>query len=313
MRIHRGLAEAEASRAPRGRSVALGVFDGVHRAHRRIISRAVRAARRLRLRPTVVTFDPHPKNVLFPDKRRPILQSLEHRLNIFSELGVEEAVVIRFNRRFAATTARGFLRRLTRSLDARVVCVGHDFRFGRYGRGDSELLRAWAAQTGRRIWIEPPYKVRGTVVSSTLIRQLVMDGRLDPAARLLGRRVSVYGNIVRGHGRGQKIGFATANLNPHHETLPPEGVYAAWATVRGHRTAAVVHIGPRPTFGESDPTIEAHFLKPHRRLYGVSIEIQFVRKLRQIRSFGTVERLIEAIGKDIRRTRSVLSGKNARR
>lgn len=306
MRVHRGLREAAADAALRGRSVALGVFDGVHLAHRRIIRRAVAAARKLGARATALTFDPHPKNVLFPDKRRPILQSLEHRLRLFSEMGVDEAVVIRFDRRFAATTAEGFLRLLTRRLDARTVCVGHDFRFGRHGRGDTELLRSWAAATGRRVWIEPPYKVGGEVVSSTLIRGLVLKGELGRASRLLGRRFSVYGNVVRGHGRGRQIGFATANLNPHHETLPPAGVYAAWGTVRGRRVAAVVHIGPRPTFAEKDPSIEVHFLTPQPRLYGSSVEVGFVRKLRDINRFKSTAELKRAIRSDVRKARAFL-------
>lgn len=305
MRVLRGLGAA-AGTTPRGRSVALGVFDGVHLAHRRILRKAVATARRLGARATVLTFDPHPKNVLFPDKRRPILQSLEHRLRIFSELGFDEAIVIRFDRRFAATTAEGFLRLLTERLDARAVCVGHDFRFGRHGQGDAALLRSWAAETGRRIWIEPPYKVGGEVVSSTLIRGLVLRGELGRASRLLGRRVSVYGNVVRGHGRGRKIGFATANLNPHHETLPPAGVYAAWGAVRGRRIAAVVHIGPRPTFAEKDPSIEVHFLSPQPRLYGSSIEVGFVRKLRDINRFNSTAELIQAIRSDVRRARVLL-------
>lgn len=306
MLIHKGISSAASHVPPRGRSVALGVFDGVHLAHRRIIRRAVAAARRQRLRATVLTFDPHPKNVLFPDKRRPILQSLEHRLRIFAELGVEETVVIRFDRRFAATTAEGFLRLLTRRLDARAVCVGHDFRFGRQGLGDAALLRDWARSTGRRVWIEPPYKMGGEVVSSTLIRGLVLRGQLGRAARLLGRRVSVYGNVVRGHGRGRRIGFATANLDPHHETLPPPGVYAAWGSVRGRRIGAVVHIGQRPTFAEKDPSIEAHFLRRQPRLYGQSVELEFVRKLRDINKFESIQELTRAIRKDIDRARRLL-------
>lgn len=310
MRVYKGLADPGLkSGRVRGRAVAIGVFDGVHRAHRRIVLRAVAAARRRGLKAAVVTFDPHPKNVLYPDHRRPILQSLRHRLSQLAALGVAETIVVRFDKRFAAMSADAFLETLDRKLGARVVCVGHDFRYGRQGLGDPDRLKRWGASEGREIHVERVYRVGGTAVSSTRIREMIVSGDLAGAARLLGRRVSIYGDVVRGYGRGRRIGYATANLNPHHETLPPPGVYAAWGLLDRRRLRAVVHIGPRPTFGEQDPSIEAHFLTPpDGPLYGRPIELEFVRKLRDIKRFSSSVELAEAITGDVRRARAALAG-----
>lgn len=296
------------SRFPRGkRCVAIGIFDGVHRGHLRILKRLLRHARRHRLRATIVTFDPHPDKILRPGAPHPILMSLAHRLRFFERLGIDDVVVIRFDKRFASIAHEAFLERfLVSRLGMRSLSVGHDFRFGRDGAGDLVYLRARSRELGYMLSVATPLKYGGKIVSSTRIRRLIDRGRLREAAAMLGRPVSVYGDVVRGRGRGKKLGFPTANLNPHHETMPPSGVYAAWGDLGGKKVKAVVHIGARPTFGEHDRSVEAHFLNFSGNIYGKEIELLFMARLRLINRFKSQSDLIHAIDRDIQKASNLL-------
>ncbi|HTL70338.1 MAG TPA: bifunctional riboflavin kinase/FAD synthetase [Candidatus Eisenbacteria bacterium] len=305
MKIYEGFEDRRLKARPR--SVAIGVFDGVHLGHQKILRDLFRRAKRLGARPTIVTFDPHPEKVLRPGNANPILMSLPHRLRLFGELGVAETVVVRFNKRFAAVTHQRFLEELlVGRLGMRSLSVGRDFRFGRGGRGDIGYLAALSCALGYEFTAVPPFRLGGHVVSSTRIRKLIRSGRLKDASRMLGRSVSVYGTVVRGRGRGKSVGFPTANLNPHHETLPPPGVYAAWGILDGRRLQAVLNLGSRPTFGDRETALEAHFLRFHGDLYGREIELDFVKKLRSVRRFAGREELARAIRADIRRAERVL-------
>ncbi|OGW92414.1 MAG: riboflavin biosynthesis protein RibF [Omnitrophica bacterium RIFCSPHIGHO2_02_FULL_63_14] len=277
----------------KGSSVAIGIFDGVHLGHRRILGRMLAEAARHGLWPTVVTFDPHPAQVLHPPSRPPVLMSLAHRLRLFAALGVKKTVVIRFTKKFSQVPRERFLEDfLIKKLRMRSLTIGHDFCFGYKGRGTARYLRARGRELGFRLSQVSAVRQRGRIISSTSIRRLILRGQLEAAGRMLGRPVSIYGDVVRGKGRGRRLGFPTTNLNPHHETIPPSGVYA----IKG---GGVVHIGPRPTFGEKDPSIEAHFPGFKGSLYGREVELEFVRRLRGIRKFRNKKQLIEAIQNDI--------------
>ena len=307
MRVYHGLSDPRLKK--KKRCVAVGIFDGVHRAHARILAHAMSAAKKTRTVPAVLTFDPHPQKVLSGDhKNPPILTSLAHRLRAMAALGIAEAVVVRFDRRFARTDRADFLERdLLDRLGVRMLAVGHDFRFGRRALGDTRYLRERSRALGFKLFVCPPVKHGGRLVSSTAIRRLIEKGRLKEAGAMLGRPVSVYGTVIRGRGRGRSLGFATANLDPHHETLPPEGVYAVRGDLGGRPVKGVLHIGKRPTFGETDKSVEVHLFEWKRELYGREIELFFVRKLRPIRRFRSVGELRKAIAGDARRARGLLA------
>ncbi len=289
------------------RCVAIGIFDGVHRGHQKILKNVLRDARRTRATPSVITFEPHPNKVLNPGKGHPILMSLAHRLRYFERMGLAEALVIRFNKDFSKVTRESFLNQwLLKRLDMKFLSVGHDFRFGYRGLGDTSFLLENSKRLKLGLSLVKPLKYKGEIISSTRIRHLIETGDLKKAQKMLGRPVSVYGTVVRGRGRGKGLGFPTANLNPHHETLPPSGVYAAWGYLDGKKLKGVIHIGERPTFNDKERSLEVHFLNFHKDIYGKELELIFVAKLRGTQRFKGPKNLARAIKMDIARAFKIL-------
>ena len=306
MKVYRDFSDKRLGRAPR--SIAIGIFDGVHRGHQKIIRRAKSEARRLGVRCLLITFDPHPEKILRPSLAHPILMSLPHRLRFFEKLGVDETLVVRFDEKISQLDHETFLRdRLLKRLGLRALTIGHDFRFGRGGKGDLIFLRRAAASGKFRLSIVGALMAGRQIISSTRIRRLIESGALRQAAGMLGRPVSVYGTVVRGRRRGRILGFPTANLDPHHETLPPSGVYAAWCDVDGKRLKGVIHVGARPTFGERDKSVEVHFFDFSGILYGRELEVVFGPYLRPIRRFSDRQLLVSAIQNDIRKSRNLFN------
>lgn len=288
-------------------SVCIGVFDGVHRGHKKIIQTTVREARRLGLAAVGVTFDPHPAEILNPSRKPPRLQALSQRIWHMRRLGLDRILVIRFNSRFSRVPAPSFVKHfLSGFLKVRVLCVGADFRFGAGGRGGIAELRKWAKPLGYRVRIVRPVRAGRCVISSTRIRRLVTSGRLAEASALLGRPVSLYGRVVRGKGRGRHLGFPTVNLRPFVDTLPPSGVYAVRARTGGRFIGGVLHLGPRPTFGESVPSIETHLFNTHKSFYGNELEIYIYGKIRAVRRFSRADELKKRIHKDITLAKAIL-------
>ena len=221
-------------------------------------------------------------------------------------MGIEEALVVPFNRKFAAISHEDFLNQLLLGkLGMKALFVGHDFQFGRFARGDTRYLTEQTRPRGFQLFLTPPLRHRGQVISSTRIRHLIELGDLSHARRLLGRPVSLYGTVVHGRGRGRSVGFPTANLNPHHETLPPAGVYAAVGRAGKRSLRSVVHIGERPTFADKEKTVEVHFPDFHGGLYGKDIELLFLGRLRGIRRFASKEHLSRQIEADIHKARKL--------
>ncbi len=306
MKTYRGFDDR--ALAPAERAVAIGVFDGVHRGHRRILERMLRDAKRYGISPTVITFDPHPVKILAPKKFHPtILMSLEHRLHFFESIGIHETVVVPFTKKFASIAREEFFESLLlKKIGARSLTVGRDFRFGKKALGDGNFLKTRSALSGVRLYLIPEIKSGGQTVSSTRIRSLIEKGELKTASRLLGRPVSVCGTVVHGRSRGKSLGFPTANLDPHHEALPPPAVYAAYGFLGERKLKGVLHIGDRPTFGDRQKTLEVHFLDFHHNIYSRDIELIFVKKLRDIRRFKDPDALRKAIQNDVRRARKLL-------
>ncbi len=300
MKIYRGFAELPAIK--KKRCIAIGIFDGVHRAHQLILKKTIEAARKSKALSMIVTFEPHPVKILSGNKKNPpILMSLDHRLDRMKYLGLDEALVIAFNKKFAKIPHEDFLHQfLLNKLKMSCLAVGHDFRFGKKALGDTAYLSKESLKSGFKLKVFHPLKEKGHTISSTQIRRLVESGELKKAERMLGRPVSIFGTVVKGRGRGRKLGFPTANIDPHHETLPPSGVYAVTGEYNAKKLFGVLHIGKRPTFGEIEKTVEVHWLDWKGNLYGKDIEVFFTKKLRPIKRFSSPAKLKLAIQKDIR-------------
>ncbi|MBI4335661.1 MAG: bifunctional riboflavin kinase/FAD synthetase [Candidatus Omnitrophica bacterium] len=279
--------------------VAIGIFDGAHLGHKKILRRAVREAARIKGQSIVVTFNPHPRRVLDMIGAPPLLVSLRHRLNLIGKEGIDVICVLNFNEVFARYDAGEFVKRiLVDKIGARTVIVGSNFRFGSNKRGDVKLLKAMGESLNFSVISVPLLRINSRPVSSTAIRNLITRGRLRVAQGLLGRPVSVLGTVVKGTARGRLLGYPTANINPHHEAIPPSGVYAVYAAVGRARYKGILNIGRRPTFenaGLAEPTIEVHLFGFHKDIYGRAIEVFFVKKLRDEKRFPSKELLVKQI------------------
>jgi riboflavin kinase / FMN adenylyltransferase len=283
--------------------LALGNFDGLHRGHIKIIERVRRVAAERGGTSLVLTFDPHPPRVVRPDKAPPLLMTLEQKVEALAKAGIQGVAIVRFTHDLSRWEPEAFVRNvLVDWLRVAEVWVGADFLFGRDRSGNFSLLRALGAQYGFRAEKIDPVRYKEFVVSSTRIRRLVAEGRVDEASALLGHHVYIEGTVVRGAGRGRELGVPTANLESTNELIPPHGVYATTAAVDGVVYPSVTNIGLRPTF-ESTPktTIEVHVLGLNADMYNQRVRLGFVQRLRDERQFPDVDALKAQIDADIRR------------
>jgi riboflavin kinase/FMN adenylyltransferase len=289
--------------------VAIGVFDGVHLGHQRVIGQARQDAGKDEAA-VVVTFDPHPARVLHPDKAPPLLTSLPHKLQLIEQLGVDAVLVLTFDDAFAATTAEQFIAQLAApSHRLRQVCIGARFHFGHNRTGNARLLERLAPSAGFLATEVPAVTTPdGESISSSAVRQHILYGRLDRAASMLGRPFSLLGTVETGDHRGESLGFPTANLNPHNEVLPPDGVYAARVVLGTQSLIGVVNIGLRPTFPHASPgrLVEVHILDFTGNLYRRDVEVILVHKLRGEQQFPDADALRHQIRADIAATRHLL-------
>ncbi len=287
----------------------LGAFDGVHRGHQRILAETVAWARELGGQAVVLTFDPLPKAVVKAGGRsKPApgalcITSLPHRLALMERCGLDLAVVVPFDAAVAAMPAERFVRDVLLGwLGARHIVFGRDSTFGRRAEGNLALLRRLEADGLLAVRSPAPVRYRGGVISSTAIRQAIGAGDLRAARAMLGRPFSLLGTVVRGDGRGQSLGFPTANLDLHHEAIPPDGVYATIARVGGEDLPSLTYVGRRPTFATDDAatSIEVHVLDFDADLYGADIEVRFVRRLRGDARFPSAAALVAQMEADRR-------------
>ncbi|HWI16810.1 MAG TPA: bifunctional riboflavin kinase/FAD synthetase [Vicinamibacterales bacterium] len=284
--------------------LALGNFDGLHRGHVKIIERIQRGAAERGGTSVVLTFDPHPPRVLRPDKAPPLLMTKPQKLDALARAGVQGAAVVRFTREMSQWEPEQFVRTvLVDWLRVAEVWVGADFLFGRERSGNFTLLRTLGAQYGFRAEKIDPIRYKDFVVSSTRIRRLVSEGRVDEAGALLGHHYALDGTVVEGARRGREIGFPTANLSTANDLIPPHGVYATVVTLdNGEVVRGVTNVGQRPTFGDQlATTIETHLIGRTMDLYGRTLRVAFVQRLRDERKFPDLEALQEQIAADVRR------------
>ena len=280
--------------------VTLGVFDGLHLGHQRIMQTVVERAKAVGAVPTAITFDPHPRAVLHPDSAPPLLQTLDQRLANFEVLGIEQAIVIPFDREFADQPAENFLNDIVRDrLHAKEVYLGKGFAFGKNRGGNIELLRQMSSDLGFSADEVDEVRLRGHRISSSRIREHLAAGRINLARRMLGRPYGVEGVIIRGNRRGHTIGFPTANLKPHNRVIPRFGVYATATLVGGMWRRSITNIGVRPTFeNEAEPSIESYIFDFDGDLYGDVLRVRFLYRIRDERKFNGIDELKTQIEKD---------------
>ena len=281
-------------------AIAAGVFDGVHLGHRAVITSALEFASAQNGSAVVLTFDPHPTSVLRPGNASPLLTSTRHKLRILKTLGVQHALVIHFDKTFAATAPADFIQQLAAACPLRQICVGQDWAFGKGRAGNLALLTELGPKLGFHASGIPNVTVDGQPVSSTAIRAAVQRGDLPTAQGLLGREFSLFGTVIAGNKLGRTIGFPTANIRPENEQLPPNGVYAITATLGTGNIRGVANIGLRPTVQDADKErlLEVHLFDFSGDLYGADLEIHFRRFIRAEQKFPSLDALKARIAED---------------
>ena len=285
--------------------LALGNFDGLHRGHMKIIDRVRRRAGERGGMPAAMTFDPHPPRVVRPDKAPPLLMTIDQKMDALGRAGMQGVAVVRFTREMSLWEPEPFVRTvLVEWLHVAEVWVGANFLFGHDRAGTFSVLRSLGARYGFRAEKIDPVRYKDFVVSSTRVRRLVSEGRVDEAGALLGHHYFIDGTVARGAGRGKGMGFPTANLKTDNELIPPAGVYATTATIGGIVHPSITNIGMRPTFGDVDTlTIETHVFDFDKDLYDSRIRLAFVQRMRDERAFPDVDALRAQIEADARSAR----------
>ena len=293
----------------RGTTVTVGTFDGVHPGHRAVLEEIESRARSAGRKSLLVTFEPHPLEVVNPAAAPPLLTSGPERREILAQMELDYVVFLRFDRTLAGMSPEVFVREvLERRFNMKELVIGYDHGFGRGRSGDVETLRRLGAEDRFLVDVVPPVEIGGHPVSSTQIRRAITGGDLAGAARLLGRPYTVSGRVVAGAGRGRTIGIPTVNLGgmPARKLFPPDGVYAVWAETPRGRFGGMLNQGPRPTFGESSRSVEAHLFGFSGDLYNCWIRLEWVERLRDTRKFGSPEELKTQLSEDRTRARAVL-------
>ncbi|MEX0993649.1 MAG: bifunctional riboflavin kinase/FAD synthetase [Solirubrobacterales bacterium] len=303
MKVYRDLDEVAA--ADPGRAIALGTFDGVHLGHRRVIGAAIDRAARSRLRSCVVTFDPHPERVLRPDRPLKLLSTLAIKAERIGELGADELVAIPFTTELSRMSAEEFCAGvLAKRLGATYVSVGANFRFGRGAEGDASTLVAQSQFETETVAL---VEWHGAPISSTRIRELVQRGDVRDAAELLGAPFALEGEVVSGDKRGRELGVPTANIAAAQDlVMPAAGVYAGIVRARGRDVPSAINIGVRPTFGSGgELVVEAHLIDFDADLYGETLRVSFLERLREELKFDSADELVAQMRRDVGASREI--------
>ena len=287
--------------------LTVGTFDGVHRGHQAVAAEVVRRARGSGRRSVLVTFDPHPLEVVNPAAAPRLLTLPDERAALLAALGLDQVAVLPFTPALSHLAPDAFVRQVLRAeFGMAELVLGYDHGFGRGRAGDLATMRQLGAADGFGVDVVEPVRDDGQPISSTLIRAAVAHGRLEQAARWLGRSYAVRGTVVAGAGRGRGIGVPTINLAPPdpRKLLPPDGVYAVWVTMEGRgtgdggRVGGMMNQGPRPTFGDETRTLEVHLFDFAGDLYGATVTVAWVDRLRDVRTFPSREALVAQLARD---------------
>ena len=312
--VLRSTAEWAALYGSSGRRAVLSVgnFDGLHLGHQKILRQVIERARTLQAIAGVITFDPHPLKVLRPGKAPPMVETMNQRMEQFAAMGLEAALVLRFDRFLAALSPEEFVHGvLVEELKTAAVLVGQNFHFGHRQEGDVDTLTQLGQRFGFSVEIIDPVVIDGEFVSSTGVRSAIAEGRVTDAARLLGRPFSLTGEIIRGAGRGATVLFPTLNLAPEQELLPKVGVYATETRVDGRVYRSATNVGFRPTFDGTLLGVESHLFDFSRELTKGRLEVRFWERLRDERKFSGPAELRAQIAADLRETRDYFRRRDA--
>jgi len=302
--IHRSLAETPDDFGPC--AITIGNFDGVHLGHQQIVSRLLAQAQSLGAPSLVLTFDPHPAQLLRPQQAPMPLSETEYKARLLCDFGVDAVVAYPTDSALLTLSASDFFQRIVLGhLQARGLVEGRNFFFGHDRGGDIEVLARFCRDAGIRLDVVEPAQIDGNVVSSSRVRKLIAAGEVAEAAKLLGRPYRIRGAVIHGQGRGDRLGFPTANVGGIETLLPGQGIYAGRAMIDGRSYVTAMSLGGNPTFDESDLKVEAFLLDFHGDLYGRAIEIDFLQRLRDIKRFDSVPELVEQMARDVQQTRGI--------
>jgi len=289
-------------------ALTIGNFDGVHRGHIALFDRVKKLAGDIKGQSVVMTFEPHPIKVVKPGNGPPLITPVEQKLKLIADAGIDVILCLPFNKDFASISAKDFVvELLVKKIGVKEIVVGYDYSFGAGREGNIDLLKNLGDDHGFRVHVVEPIHLNDTLVSSTSIRNLVKEGNLSEAKRLLGRDYQITGIVKTGMGRGSKIlGFPTANLIPVDELIPKKGVYAVKAYIHDKKYNGVCNIGINPTFGGTALSIETHVLDFSGDIVGEKFTIKFISRLRDERTYKNKDELAHQIEKDVIRARKIL-------
>jgi riboflavin kinase/FMN adenylyltransferase len=304
MEVFSSIEAAAASGALKGAALCLGNFDGVHKGHRALVDAAAKLGS-----PAALTFTPHPGKVLQPELAPRLITLQPRKLELLEAAGVKQTVVQPFTLEYARTPPAAFEASLFDALSVGAVVVGYDFTYGSKRAGTVQALEAAAAKRGAKVVVVPAVTVDGVVVSSSRVREYVLEGRVAAAQKLLGRYFDLEGLVVTGAGRGRSIGFPTANIDTQNELRPGAGVYAVRVRQKGEaqRFGGAANIGVKPTFGGGEVTIEAHLFDFSGDLYGKKLVVEFIERLRGERRFGSANELAGQIARDLEAAKAAVA------
>jgi riboflavin kinase / FMN adenylyltransferase len=287
--------------------ITIGVFDGVHLGHKQLIAELLKQARQKKMSAGVITFRQHPENVLLTDHKTPLLTDIATRTHLLKDAGVDFVIILAFTKDLSQMDARSFMRLLQKKLKMRGLIIGPDFALGKDRQGDIESLLKIGKDMDFSVTVVPPLKINGEVVSSTAIRKAIAEGNMEKYEKMTGRHFSLHGKVTTGAGRGEGLGFPTANLDVKAgQAIPPDGVYCGLARMNGHTYQAMTNIGRNPTFGENDRTVESFILDYQGNLYGREISVDFVSRLREEKKFRSIEELKKQVAEDVKLGKRIL-------
>lgn len=300
--------EKDLKRSFRNPVLTIGNFDGVHLGHQFIFKRVLEKAREIDGESMVYTFDPHPVEILAPERKPLLITPLEEKLRLIEEQGINVTICAPFTEKFASQAPEDFVKKiLYDQIKIRHIFVGHDFTFGKDRRGNIALLKEMGRKWGFHAEMVEAVRLEGTVISSTRIREFVARGEMREAAKLLGRPYALAGKVIHGHGRGsRKLGFPTANLKTSGVLFPKPGIFAVFAIYEGRRYEGVANLGWNPTFQDQKFSTEIHILNFNQDIYGESLRVEFIQRLRDETTFRGPEELIAQIKKDIAQAEKIL-------
>ena len=281
--------------------VTIGTFDGLHLGHRRVIEAVISSARESGGVSIVITFDPHPRSIFGTYEYPLLLTSTEHKIRLLEQTGLEKCIIIKFTPEFADITAGEFIDILNQKLELKKIILGHNSGFGKKREGSVSFVRAAAEKLGFELEVIAPVEIEGVQISSTLIRKYIHSGELELAAECLGRKFQTLGTVVKGDTLGRKLGYPTANIDPHNEVIPPSGVYAVRVALEGKKYTGILNIGYRPTIKGDQPmsqAVEVHIFDFEGDIYGRDIEITYEKWIREETRFPNKKDLVAQIKKD---------------